>query len=308
MQTRPFQQVDVFTATPYLGNPVAVVLDGTGLDDAQMQAFARWTNLSETTFVLTPTESQADYHLRIFTPGGELAFAGHPTLGSCHAWLQAGGVPKDRETVLQQCGVGLVQIRRTTDMLAFGAPALRRSDPDTELLASVAGALGIQTRQIAAAQWLDNGTAWLGLLLDGPAAVLNLAPDLAALKRLGHKVGVAGVYPPAVAGAYPQGVASVYSQGVAGVYPQAQAGSNAPGLEVRGFAPHLGVDEDPVTGSLNASLAQWLIADGHMPQRYLAAQGACLRRAGRVSIQRDAAGQVWVGGRSVTCIAGTVTL
>ncbi len=284
MRTRPFQQVDVFTATPYLGNPVAVVLDGTGLDDAQMQAFARWTNLSETTFVLPPTERQADYHLRIFTPGGELAFAGHPTLGSCHAWLQAGGVPRDRETVLQQCGVGLVQIRRGQDMLAFGAPALRRSDPDTELLAGVAGALGIQAGQVVAAQWLDNGTAWLGLLLDGPGTVLQLAPDFAALTRLGHKVGVAGVYP------------------------QAQAGSDAPGLEVRGFAPHLGVNEDPVTGSLNASLAQWLIAEGHMPQRYLAAQGACLQRAGRVSIQHDAVGQVWVGGRSVTCIAGTVTL
>ena len=284
MRTRPFQQVDVFTATPYLGNPVAVVLDGTGLDDAQMQAFARWTNLSETTFVLPPTERQADYHLRIFTPGGELAFAGHPTLGSCHAWLQAGGVPKDQETVLQQCGVGLVKIRREPDLLAFGAPALRRSDADASLLAAVAGALGIQAGQIAAAQLLDNGTTWLGLLLDGPGTVLQLAPDFAALTRLGHKVGVAGVYPPAV------------------------AGGDAPGLEVRGFAPHLGVNEDPVTGSLNASLAQWLIADGHMPQRYLAAQGACLQRAGRVSVQRDAAGQVWVGGRSVTCIAGTVTL
>ncbi len=284
MQTRPFQQVDVFTATPYLGNPVAVVLDGTGLDDAQMQAFARWTNLSETTFVLPPTDMQADYHLRIFTPGGELMFAGHPTLGSCHAWLQAGGVARERETVVQQCGVGLVQIRREPNLLAFGAPVLRRSDPDAALLAAVAGALGIQTAQIVAAQLLDNGTVWLGLLLDGPGTVLQLAPDFAVLKRLGHKVGVAGVYA------------------------QAQAGSDAPGLEIRGFAPHLGVNEDPVTGSLNASLAQWLIADGHMPQRYLAAQGACLQRAGRVSVQRDAAGQVWVGGRSVTCIAGTVTL
>ncbi len=284
MQTRPFQQVDVFTATPYLGNPVAVVLDGAGLDDAQMQAFARWTNLSETTFVLPPTEAQADYHLRIFTPGGELMFAGHPTLGSCHAWLQAGGVARERETVVQQCGVGLVNIRREQDMLAFGAPVLRRSDPDAALLAAVAGALGIQTAQIVAAQLLDNGTVWLGLLLDGPGTVLQLAPDFAVLKRLGHKVGVAGVYA------------------------QAQAGSDAPGLEIRGFAPHLGVNEDPVTGSLNASLAQWLIADGHMPQRYLAAQGACLQRAGRVSVQRDAAGQVWVGGRTVTCIAGTVTL
>ncbi len=284
MQTRPFQQVDVFTATPYLGNPVAVVLDGTGLDDAQMQAFARWTNLSETTFVLPPTDMQADYHLRIFTPGGELMFAGHPTLGSCHAWLQAGGVARERETVVQQCGVGLVRIRREPNLLAFGAPVLRRSDPDAALLAAVAGALGIQTAQIVAAQLLDNGTVWLGLLLDGPGTVLQLAPDFAVLKRLGHKVGVAGVYA------------------------QAQAGSDAPGLEIRGFAPHLGVNEDPVTGSLNASLAQWLIADGHMPQRYLAAQGACLQRAGRVSVQRDAAGQVWVGGRSVTCIAGTVTL
>ena len=282
MQQRPFQQVDVFTATPYLGNPVAVVLQGDGLSDAQMQQFARWTNLSETTFVLTPQDAQADYRLRIFTPGGEMQFAGHPTLGSCHAWLQAGGDPKLGAQVVQECGVGLVRIRRDGSTLAFGAPPLRRSEPAAALLARVSAALGLQFNQMLGAQLLDNGTAWLGIRVDGADTVLRLAPDFAALKAVGHKVGLAGVHHGAAAG--------------------------QPALEVRGFAPHMGIDEDPVTGSLNASLAQWLMADGHMPASYVAAQGACLHRAGRVSLQRDADGQLWVGGAAVSCISGTVTI
>ena len=284
MHNRPYKQVDVFTGVPYLGNPLAVVLDGRGLSDAQMQTFARSTNLSETTFVLSPTEPQADYRVRIFTPGGELPFAGHPTLGSCHAWLQAGGTPKTEDFVVQQCGVGLVRIRREQGRLAFGAPPLRRGVPDAALLAGVAGALGLGPTQIVAAQSLDNGTAWLGLLLDDAATVLRLAPNFPALKDLGHKIGVAAVCE------------------------LSASQKDAPTLEVRGFAPHLGVNEDPVTGSLNASLAQWLMADGHIGERYVAAQGACLQRAGRIHLERDASGQVWVGGQSVTCIAGTVTL
>ncbi len=284
MQVRRYQQVDVFTATPYLGNPLAVVLDGTGLSDEQMQRFARWTNLSETTFLLPPTNPQADYWVRIFTPGGELPFAGHPTLGSCHAWLQCGGKSRAEDLVVQQCGVGLVRIRREPDRLAFGAPALQRNAPGATLLARVAGALGLKPAQIIEAQLLDNGTLWLGLLLDSPASVSRLTPDFSALKALGHKVGVAAVQ--------------------ASLTP----GIDAPTLEVRGFAPHLGVNEDPVTGSLNASLAQWLIADNYLPERYLAVQGACLERAGRVFLQRDASGQVWVGGQAVTCISGSVTL
>ncbi len=285
MPSRPFRQVDVFTTVPYLGNPVAVVHDGSGLSDAQMQAFARWTNLSETTFLLPPTDSRADYRLRIFTPGGELQFAGHPTLGSCHAWLEAGGEPHDSAFVVQECGVGLVRLQRAANGLVFAAPPLRRDAVGADLLAGITGALGLQATQVLASQLLDNGTAWLGLLLDAPDTVLQLRPDFAALKRQGHKVGVAARYPRLAA-----------------------RDAATPDLEVRGFAPHLGVDEDPVTGSLNASLAQWLIGDGHAVAPYLAAQGACLQRAGRISVRTDETGQVWVGGQSVTCITGTVTL
>ncbi len=286
MQTRPYKQVDVFTATPYLGNPLAVVLDSADLSDAQMQSFARWTNLSETTFVLPPSDPKADYRVRIFTPGGEMPFAGHPTLGSCHAWLEAGGKPKAGACVVQQCGVGLVKIRREENRLAFGAPPLRRSAPSATLLARIAKALGLKAEQIVAAQLLDNGTAWLGLLLDNTNTVLQLTPSFPDLKNLGYKVGVV-----ALRLARAQGAAV-----------------DVPGVEVRAFAPHMGIDEDPVTGSLNASLAQWLIADGHAPARYLATQGACLQRAGHVVIESDAYGQVWVGGQSVTCIDGQVTL
>ena len=280
MYTRAFKQVDVFTATPYLGNPLAVVLDGSGLSDARMLSFARWTNLSETTFLLPPSDSKADYRVRIFNPGGEMQFAGHPTLGSCHAWLEAGGKPKAKGFVVQQCGVGLVKIRREQDKLAFGAPPLRRGAPTATLLARVARALGLKADQIIAAQSLDNGTEWLGLLLDDPGTVLQLTPAFAELKDLGQKVGVVAL----------------------------KATPAAAGVEVRAFAPHLGVNEDPVTGSLNASLAQWLISDGHAPARYVATQGACLDRAGYVSIESDANGQVWVGGQSVTCIDGKATI
>jgi PhzF family phenazine biosynthesis protein len=281
LQQRNFKQVDVFSGTPYRGNPLAVVLDGTGLADEQMQHFARWTNLSETTFLLPPESDAADYRVRIFTPGGELSFAGHPTLGSCHAWLEAGGKPRGREFIVQDCKVGLVRLRRDSSRLAFEAPPLKRSAPSPAVLAQVADALGLKASQIITAQTLDNGVAWLALLLDSPQTVLALAPNHLQLKQLGHKVGVAATYPAAAAG---------------------------PHLEVRAFAAASGILEDPVTGSLNASLAQWLIADGHMPSRYLAAQGACLDRAGRVHVERDAAGQVWIGGESVTCIAGSVAL
>ena len=291
---RNFKQIDVFTSTPYRGNPVAVVLDGTGLSDEDMQLFARWTNLSETTFLLPPTDDAADYQLRIFTPGGELPFAGHPTLGSCHGWLEAGGKPKSRRFIVQQCKQGLVRLRRDGDRLAFAAPPVKRSAPSPALLAQVAGALGLKASQIVTAQMLDNGPVWLGLLLDSPQTVLELTPDHLTLKNLGQKAGVAARYPgPASAGT-----------------------GESPALEVRAFGAPIGVNEDPVTGSLNASLAQWLIAEGHLPQRYVAAQGACLERAGRVHINAESDGltaaagadQVWVGGQSVTCISGQVNL
>ena len=284
-QDRLFKQVDVFTATPYRGNPLAVVLDGSGLDDEAMQRFARWTNLSETTFLLPPTQPDADYRVRIFTPGSELPFAGHPTLGSCHAWLEAGGSPKRADALVQECKVGLVRIRREATRLAFAAPPLNLSAPDPRMLATVASALGLESEQIIAAQLLDNGPVWLGLLLDSPQTVLRLQPDHGALKALGQKVGVAARYPAADV-----------------------KGPTSPALEVRAFAAPIGIKEDPVTGSLNASRAHWLIAAGRMPSAYVAAQGTCLDRRGRVHIAQDAAKDIWVGGESVTCISGKVSL
>lgn len=279
-QHRPFKQVDVFTAQPYRGNPVAVVLDGSDRSDDEMQRFARWTNLSETTFLLPPHSPEADYRVRIFTPGGELPFAGHPTLGSCHAWLEHGGRPRHSGFVVQECEVGLVHLRREGARLAFRAPPLRRGAADPAALAPVLAALGLASGDVLAAQVLDNGPVWLGLLLAQPETVLRLAPDHAQLARLGQKVGVAALY--------------------------RDADGSGPHLEVRGFAAPIGVPEDPVTGSLNASLAQWLIEEGRLPDHYVAAQGACLERAGRVHVQRDGQGQVWVGGDCVSCITGTV--
>ena len=311
MKQRAYKQVDVFTATPYFGNPLAVVLDGNGLTDDAMQRFARWTNLSETTFVLTPTQPSADYRVRIFTPGGELPFAGHPTLGTCHAWLEAGGQPKREDVIVQECAKGLINIKRDINSdgggssLAFAAPSLLRSAPSPVVLAQVASALGLKAAQITAAQLLDNGPVWLGLLLDSPETVLQLQPDHQALIKLAIEVGVAGIY------SYPQ------TPLIARVNREAQAftravtapsASPAPDLEVRAFAAIIGINEDPVTGSLNASLAQWLMADGLMPEHYTASQGVCIGRAGQVDLQRDVQGQVWVGGQSVTCISGQVTL
>ena len=307
-RSRPFKQVDVFTQTALLGNPLAVVLDGTDLGTAQMQRFAQWTHLSETTFLLPPTEAGraagADYRVRIFTPGGEMRFAGHPTLGSCHAWLQAGGQPRSAQHIVQECPVGLVPIRREGTRLSFAAPPLTRSAPSPMLLARVAAALGLKAQDVRAAQLLDNGTTWLGLLLDDPHTVLQLKPNQLELKNLGRKVGVAAVYP-----AQEAPVLIARSNREARAFGQSAAvAEEEPALEVRAFASPMGIAEDPVTGSLNASLAQWLIADGHMPDRYLAAQGTCLDRAGRIHIERDSSGQVWVGGASVTCIDGLVHL
>jgi PhzF family phenazine biosynthesis protein len=301
---RAFQQVDVFTAQPYLGNALAVVMDASGLSDAQMQRFACWTNLSETTFLLPPTDPAADYRVRIFTPGGELPFAGHPTLGSCHAWLEAGGQPRGQD-VVQQCAIGLVRIRREGSQLAFAAPPCKRSDITSDLLEGIEQALGLQAHQVLAAQKLDNGPQWHGLLVDDPQTLLALQPDHARLRELGTKVGVAARYGHiADTGLL---IARSNREARASRSPAA-AEPGAADLEVRAFAAPIGVNEDPVTGSLNAGLAQWLMAEGHMPTRYQAAQGACLGRAGQVHLQRDASGQVWVGGQSVVCISGQVRL
>jgi len=314
MTSRLYKQVDVFTATPYQGNPLAVVLDGSGLDDETMQRFARWTNLSETAFLLPPTLPTADYRVRIFTPGGELPFAGHPTLGSCHAWLEAGGQPQTGDFIVQQCQAGLVNIRREpgSRRLAFAAPPLKRSAPGLALLTQVATALGISTTQILAAQQLDNGPLWLGLLLDSVETVLQLAPNHLALEKLGMEIGVAAVYPPEET---PPLIARANREARAfdTLQPVIDVPAQSPNLEVRAFAICIGISEDPVTGSLNASLAQWLIADGYLPDRYLASQGVCLGRAGQVHIDHERAvsnslGQVWVGGESLTCIDGQVML
>ncbi len=300
MTARPFAQIDVFTATATLGNPVAVVLDGSGLDAAAMQRFARWTNLSETTFVLPPTDAAADYQLRIFTPGGELPFAGHPTLGSCFAWLAAGGTPKSPGRIVQQCAKGLIEIRQSGERLAFAAPSMQAIEPSPSHLAKVAAALGLQPAQVLQARLLDNGPQWLTLLLDSADTVLAIEPDHARLAALGQKVGVAGVY--VTQNAMSLVAKSSREARAFGAAPE------APLIEVRAFAAPIGVPEDPVTGSLNASLAQWLIEAGVLPARYVAAQGTALGRAGRVHVQQDAGGQVWVGGDCVRCIAGEVVL
>ena len=282
MTSRRFSQLDVFTDQPLRGNPLAVVHDAQGLSDAQMAGFARWTNLSETTFLLPPDDASADYRVRIFTPGGELPFAGHPTLGSCHAWLAAGGMPRDADVVVQECGVGLVRVRRDRtdagERLAFAAPALRRTGPvDAGLRAQVVASLGLDDAELLQLQWIDNGPGWMGGLLKNAAAVLALRPDFAAMRGL--NLGVVGAYP---------------------------AGSECQ-FEVRAFVPDLGVPEDPVTGSLNAGLAQWLIGAGLAPERYIASQGAALGRAGRVFVAREGA-DIWIGGAVCSVITGTVTL
>jgi PhzF family phenazine biosynthesis protein len=312
MKLRRFKQVDVFTATPYLGNPLAVVLDGSELPDVAMQHFAQWTNLSETAFIFPPSAegaaAGADYRVRIFTPTTELPFAGHPTLGSCHAWLEAGSCSMlVKPLITQECAIGLVKIRREGTRLAFAAPTLQRSAPDPILLAKVTQALGLQPHQIMAAQVLNNGPTWFGLLLDNAETVLQLNPDHQQLKDLGQKVGVA-----ALEHEHPATHLITRSNREARAFSprstQQHLTGTPPEMEVRAFAAALGVNEDPVTGSLNASLAQWLIADGHMPSAYIASQGLNLGRAGRVHIERDNTGQVWVGGNAITCIDGTVTL
>ena len=275
-----FKQVDVFTPVPYLGNPVAVVLDAAGVDEATMQRFTDWTNLSEATFVLPPVHPEADYRLRIFCPGRELPFAGHPTLGSCHAWLEAGGRPMRGDVIVQECAAGLVPIRREDGRLAFQAPPRLRSGPldDADADRIVRG-LGLQLADVVAHAWCDNGPPWQAVLLRSAAQVLTLQPDRRALD--GSFVGV--------------------------VAPHARGGECD--FEVRAFFPgQAGLIEDPVTGSLNAALGQWLVEAGHAPSRYVAAQGTALGRAGRVHVARDDAGGTWVGGASATCIDGRVTL
>lgn len=275
---RPFAQVDVFTADHYRGNPLAVVVDAENLTTEQMQQFANWTNLSETAFLLRPTHPQADYRVRIFTAHEEFPFAGHPTLGSAHAWLEAGGVPKEDGVLIQECGAGLVPVKKNAGRLAFAAPPLTRSGPVDEVdMTRIAAGLRLSRDSLLDAAWLVNGPAWIGVLLDSARQVLDIVPDYAALQGL--EVGVIGAHDDA----------------------------EHADFEVRTFIPGDAAAEDPVTGSFNAGAAQWLIGSGRAPASYTAAQGTVLGRAGKVHV--DAVeDDIWVGGNSVTCISGTVVV
>jgi PhzF family phenazine biosynthesis protein len=273
-----FQQVDVFTSRPLLGNPLAVIVGADALTDTQMAAFANWTNLSETTFLLQPRTSGADYRVRIFTPRQELPFAGHPTLGSCHVWLASGGKPNG-DRVVQECGIGLVRIRRGADRLSFAAPELRRSGRvESDVLARVSEGLHLRPDSIVASNWVDNGPGWLAVLLRSREEVLALRPDYSVLSGL--RVGVVGAWDSVKDGADAQ-------------------------FEVRAFTA--GGYEDPVTGSLNAGLAQWLIGTGVAPPTYVASQGTALGRMGRVHVEKDGAA-TWIGGAVTTCITGALAL
>ncbi|MBA8735675.1 PhzF family phenazine biosynthesis protein [Chromobacterium violaceum] len=275
-----FKQVDVFSSTPLKGNPVAVVFDADGLDDRQMALFANWTNLSETTFILQPRDPRADYRLRIFTTLEELPFAGHPTLGSCHAWLESGGMPQG-EDVIQECEVGLVRIRRQEGQLAFLAPPLLRSGPvAAELLERVRLGLRLAPGEIVDAQWVDNGAGWLAVMLAKRQQVLDLQPDYPALSGLA--VGVIAPCDP-------------------------QHDDSDAQFEVRAFIAGDGMPEDPATGSLNAGIAQWLLAAGMAPARYRVSQGLSMGRAGRIEVEQ-VGDDVWIGGNAVSCIEGRLTL
>ena len=297
-QHRRFAQVDVFSAVPFQGNPVAVIVDADGLDETQMARIANWTNLSETTFVLPPDDPGADYRLRIFTPHRELPFAGHPTLGSAAAWLDAGGAPKHEDRIVQECGAGLVDIRRSprrggptqtidltnqtdppvepSETLAFAAPDRLRSGPlDDVYVNQIATALGVDRSEILDHQWADNGPGWAAVRLASAEQVLALNPDFSAIPDA--KLGVLGAHPEAADHEY----------------------------EIRAFVPGVGVAEDPVTGSLNASVAQWLIGENLAPNRYTATQGTALGRSGVISITAEA-DEIWVGGATSICVRGTV--
>ncbi len=278
MSVLRFQQIDVFANQPMMGNPLALVHDAEDLTDEEMARLARWTNLSETAFLLPPTNPQADYRVRIWTPRRELPFAGHPTLGSCHGWLSCSIKPKAPDCIVQECAIGLVKIRRDGSRLAFAAPPLLKSGPvDPVTLKAIAQGLNLSLSQIVAHQIVDNGPGWVALLLDSAKHVLEIRPDASAL--VPYKVGVAGPYP--------QGHEAQF--------------------EVRAFAADAGGGEDPVTGSLNAGIASWFIQAGIAPGNYVVSQGTALGRQGRLYIQQID-GQIWVAGQSLTTIEGTLSL
>ena len=296
MNTRPFQQIDVFSDQPFMGNPLALVHDAQGMSDADMASMARWTNLSETAFLLPPTHPDADYRVRIWTPRMELPFAGHPTLGSCHGWLTRGGAPRQPGVIVQECAIGLVRIRQHNNRLAFAAPPLLETGPiEPARLDGVIKALGLRASQVLDHQIIDNGPGWIGLLLDNAQSVLAIEPDPVALAP--YKVGVIGAHVTKDLNADPLTPAAAF--------------------EVRAFAPAGGILEDPVTGSLNAGLASWMIAEGivtrmlpaeaanHPNPAYVVSQGTRLGRRGRLFIEQT--GQdIWIGGHTLTTIEGSL--
>ncbi|WP_353335357.1 PhzF family phenazine biosynthesis protein [Bifidobacterium psychraerophilum] len=276
-RTRPFAQVDVFSPEAYGGNPLAVIVDAEGMSEQDMQRITRWTNLSETTFILPPTSNEADYRLRIFTPGGELPFAGHPTLGSAHAWLEHGGTPHDPERIIQECLAGMIPIRPDDNgTLSFAAPPTTRTGPlEHEFLERIVDAFGIDPSQVSAHQWVDNGPGWAVLRLATAQEVLDLDPDLSRIPDA--MVGAIGAYPPGSPAAF----------------------------EMRTFAPRVGVKEDPVCGSMNASVGQWLARTGETTHPYTISQGTTLGRTGRITITPDTNGTIWIGGNTTTLFNGT---
>ena len=282
MNTLAFQQVDVFTAVPFKGNPVAVVLDGDKLSSVQMQSIAAWTNLSETTFVCTPTDQRADYRLRIFTPKRELPFAGHPTIGSAHAVLRHGLKPRAAGNLVQECAKGLVDIKIDGERLLLALPEPQFREPTTPQVAAVAEGLGVMTEQIQRAAIIDVGPVWFTVQLASGDAVRALEPDMAKLAAL-SPIGMTGVN---VFGLYPRG--------------------GSADIEVRSFAPGEGVPEDPVCGSGNGCVAALVRRDGVLKtQTYVASQGRCLGRDGQVSVEFDGT-TIWLGGHAVTCVEGVL--
>jgi PhzF family phenazine biosynthesis protein len=277
---RRFVQLDVFTDVPLRGNPLAVVVDGEGITDDEMTRFANWTNLSETTFLLPPTSEDADYRVRIFTTTGELPFAGHPTIGSCRAWLDHGGEPATPDIIVQECGIGLVTVRDKGGRLSFAAPPLLRSGVvEATAIAEIEAAIGVD---VIDAAWADNGPGWIAVEVADAAAVLSITPDFRALPDI--------------------------KLGVVGRTDATDAGSDHD-VEVRAFFPTAsGHGEDPVTGSLNASIAVWLMERDPSLRSYVARQGTALGRDGRVLIERDDSGTIWVGGHTCTLVNGTVSI
>ena len=273
-----FDQIDVFSKTPLLGNALAVVHSADSLSTSQMEHFARWTQLSETTFLLAPETPEADYKVRIFTPEGELPFAGHPTLGSAHAWLNAGGSPADPQRIIQECGVGLIPIRKDAEMLAFRAPDLLKTGPvDEETLQVICHGLGIERSEILLHQWVDNGPGWAAVTLDSAERVLSINPNFSLLTSVNF--------------------------GIIGPHDSHQDAD----YEVRAFVNSLDIPEDPVTGSLAAGIAQWFSREGLAEKSYTIAQGQKLQRQGRIHISEEN-GEIWVGGVSTRCISGTLHL